>query len=283
MATRLVTDSTADIPASYATALGIGVVPCEVYLGEEVFQDGVDLAPEEFYQRVAEATGTLRTAQPPVRAFLELYQSLLDGEESVEIVSVHVAGNLSGTVNAAWAAAQMLPDPSVVHVVDSGQLSMGLGLGVIEAARLAQTGATAARIVADLQVLLSFLRTAAVLDTVENLYAGGRISQVSAALATALQIKPLLSVRDGEVSVWGRVRTRARALRRLVAYVREWGPLSEMAIMHTGAPDLAGELATSLRDLAPKEQPLILPAGAALTSHLGLRALGVCALVEAPD
>jgi DegV family protein with EDD domain len=265
---RIVTDSTADIPAALAAELGIAVVPCQIYLGQEVYRDGVDLSPQAFYRKLGVSSKLPRT-----------FRRLI--AEGAGIISIHVAGNLSGTVNAAWAAAQTLSDPSHVEVVDSGQLSMGLGWAVIEAARMVQGGATRAEVNQAVRGMLPRLRAAAMIDTLENLYKGGRISQVTAMLGTALQVKPLLTIQDGHVEVVDRVRTRSRALKRLRAMVRGWGPLAEVAVLHTGAEGLAQELALLLSDLFPIERMIFASAGAALTTHLGLGAVGVCALVAA--
>jgi len=195
------------------------------------------------------------------------------------VVSIHVAGSLSGTLNAAWAAAQCLSTPDRVAVVDSGQVSMGLGWAAVEAARMAGIGAGPAEVVQGLQGLQSRLKTAAMIDTLENLYKGGRINHISALFGTALQIKPLLSVERGQVTIWARVRSRARALQALADKVRSWGALAEVAVLHAGAEDLALALVAQLKDLFVEREPRILPAGSALTSHLGLGAVGVCALV----
>jgi len=275
---RIVTDSTADIPAGLAAELGITVVPCVVYIGQETLRDGVDLTPEAFFDKLAHSSELPRTSQPPVASFVTAYRRLLEAEGCAGIVSIHIALTLSGTLNSAWAAVQTLDDPTRVHVIDSGQLSMGLGWAVVEMARLAQAGATLAEIQHNTPALLARLRTVAMIDTLENLRKGGRISLLSAALGTALQIKPLLVVRNGEVSALDRVRTRSKALKRLEGVVRDWGPLAEMAVLHTGAQNLAQALAENLRDLVPAEQMLIGPAGPALTTHLGLGAVGVCAV-----
>jgi DegV family protein with EDD domain len=118
------------------------------------------------------------------------------------------------------------------------------------------------------------------IDTLENLYKGGRISQVTAALGTMLRVKPLIRIQSGRVDVTERVRTRSRALKRLVVMVREWGPLARVAVLHTGAEELAHELVSMIGDLAPDSEIMVEPAGAALTTHLGIGAVGVCAVVE---
>jgi DegV family protein with EDD domain len=279
---QIVTDSTADIPAGLVSELNIAVVPCVVYVGGRAYRDGIDLSPQALYETLAIEEQLPRTAQPPMSEFVTVYRQILDGDQVDGVLSIHVASNLSGTVNAAWAAAQTLPDPSYVEVIDSGQLSMGLGWAVIHAARMARQGATRARIDQAVRDLLPRLRTVAMIDTMENIYKGGRINQISAVLGTVLQIKPLLSVENGRVWVSGKVRTRTRALNQLAKQVQSWGPLEEMAVLHTGAESLAQTLTGMLHDRVPAGQIVTGPAGPALTTHLGVGAVGVCALVAAP-
>lgn len=278
-ALRIATDSTADVPAALASELEITVVPCQVFWGNEVYQDGVDLSPQEFYERLARSADLPKTSQPAVSRFVEAYRRLLDGKECEAIISIHVAGGLSGTVNAAWAAAQVQADPSRIEVIDAGQVSMGLGWAVIEAARMARAGMSRAEVSRAVHGMLGRLRAGAMIDTLENLYKGGRISQVTAAVGTALRVKPLISIQSGHVEIVERVRTRARALKRLEAMVRGWGRLAQMSVLHTGAEELAHEFAAVIADLAPGREIMVEPAGAALTTHLGLGAVGVCAIV----
>lgn len=278
---RIATDSTADIPPELASRLEITVVPCQILWGQEVYLDGVDLSPLEFYDKLAQSSELPRTSQPQMKQFVEAYHRLIYVEQGEAVVSIHVAGNLSGTLNAAWAAAQMLPEPSLVEVIDSGQVSMGMGWVVIEAARLAQTGASLIEISHAVRDMLPRLRASAVIDNLENLYRGGRLSQVTAALGTALQIKPLITIQDGSVEIVARVRTRSRALKRLEAMVRDWGRLAEVMVLHAGPEKRAEDLAGLLQDLVPNRQITVGPAGSALVTHLGLGAVGVCGLVAA--
>jgi DegV family protein with EDD domain len=279
MRVGVATDSTADLPPALASELGIAVVPCLVFWGQEELLDGVDLSPWEFYDRLAQSAELPRTSQPAVKSFVDAYRQLLEVDRCDAVASIHVAGNLSGTVNAAWAAAQSLPDPSRVDVIDSGQVSMGLGWAVIRAAKIARAGATLEELGQAVRDLLPRLRAAAMIDNLENLHKGGRISQITAAVGTVLQIKPLISIQGGHLHVVDRVRTRSRALQRLEALVRTWGPLAEVSVLHTGAPELAEDLAGRLADLAAGSHLMVEPAGPALTTHLGLEAVGVCALV----
>jgi DegV family protein with EDD domain len=275
----VVTDSTADVPPDLAAELGISVVPAQVIFGETTYQDGVDLSAQSFYDKMAQSPELPRTSQPPVQAFVETYRRLLDREGCQAIFSIHLARTLSGTLNAAWAAAQSLPDPSRIEIVDSGQVSMALGWAVVTAARVAKSGATRAQVGAAVQRALPRLRTVAMIDTLENLYKGGRIRLFSAALGTVLQIKPLVSLQAGEISVWSKVRTRSRALNALVARIQEFGPVEEIAVLHAGVPDLVQVLAGRLRETLPGQEMRVMPAGAALVSHLGLGAVGACMLL----
>jgi DegV family protein with EDD domain len=278
---RIATDSIADIPAALASELDIAVVPCEIFFGQEVYADGVDLSPDAFYQRLARSPELPRTSQPPVSRFVETYRRLLEVEQAEGVISIHVAANLSGTVNAAWAAAQTLSDPSRVEVIDSGQVSMAQGWLVIEAAKHAKAGASRTAVSRAVRELLPRQRAAAMIDTLDNLYKGGRISQVTATLGTVLQIKPLISIRAGKVEVVERVRTRSQALKRLESLVRGWGMPAELTVLHTGAEELAQDLGGLLQDLVPGRRMMIQPAGSALTTHLGLGAVGVVTLLAA--
>jgi DegV family protein with EDD domain len=277
---RIVTDSTADVPVALAQELGISVVPCQVTIAGQAYRDGVDLTIQEFCLKLAQVSELPRTSQPPLQAFVETYRRLFEEEHASAVISIHVAGKLSGTVNAAWAAAQTLPDPARVEVVDSGQISMGVGLAVVHAARLARSGATRTQVREVVQEMLPRLRAAAMIDTLENLYKGGRIRHVTATLGEVLRIKPLIVIQEGEVRIPEKVRTRARALKRLETMVYEWGALADAVVLHTGAAGLAKELAHALGAGLAGQELAIEPAGQALTTHLGLGAVGIAALLQ---
>lgn len=276
---RIVTDSTGDIPAGLAAALAIEVVPCLVHVGQAVYRDGVDLTPQEFYRQLGQGPALLRTSQPAVADFVHTYQRLLDEKDCAGIVSIHVASGFSGTINAAWTAAQEMPDPSRVEVIDSGSVSMGMGWMVIEAAKLAQAGVSREEIVRGLQAHRPRRRTAAMIDRLDNLVQGGRLHPIVGALGTALRIKPLISLDNGEATIWGRVRTHTRAMDQLTAQVRAWGPLADLALLHAGAEDLVHSLAREVGDRVAADRLVIAPAGSALVAHLGMGAVGACAVI----
>lgn len=284
---RIVTDSTADVPAGLASELDISVVPVQVRSGQEEYQGGIDLLPQTLYggqaqhPELAQGPEFAPVSQPPLGRFVETYRRLLDKEQSDAVLSIHSAESVRGTVNVAWSASQMLPDPSRVEIIDTGQLSMAIGWIAVEAARVAKAGATQAEVGQVVRDLLPRLRMVAMIDDLETLHEDGQITLVSAALGSVLQIKALASLQDGELVVWEKVRTRARALKRLVDQVREWEPLVEMAVLHTGAEELAQYLAEAVHDLVPARRMLVLPAGPVLTGLVGLDAIGVAAVVVA--
>jgi DegV family protein with EDD domain len=273
---KVVTDSAADVPPELAQGLDITVLPCYVIFGSEVYRDGVDLTPREFYDKLATSPILPTTSQPPLGLFVETYQNLL--QESEGIVSIHVASTLSGVFNAARVAADAL-SPAPITVIDSQQLSMGAGWQVIMAAQAAQDGHTLAEVVSLVQAVQPRVRAAAMLDSLEHVRRSGRISQVTALMGAALKVKPLLQIMAGEVTAIATVRTRGKALRHLVEFVAAQGAFKELCVAHADAAEAAQEVVGSLSTVHPRECLLICQASAAITTHLGLGAVGICGVL----
>jgi len=273
---KVVTDSAADVPSELAQRLDITVLPCYVVFGSEVYRDGVDLTHREFYDKLATSPILPTTSQPPLGLFVETYQNLL--QESEGIVSIHVASALSGVFNAARVAADALSAAPIV-VVDSQQLSMGAGWQVIMAAQAAREGHTLAEVVSLVQAIRPCARAAAMLDSLEHVRRSGRVSRVTALIGTALRVKPLLQIRTGEVTPIVTVRTRGKALRRLVEFTAAHGAFRELCVVHADAAEAAQEVVEGLSTVHPRERLLICQAGAAITTHLGLGAVGICGVL----
>jgi DegV family protein with EDD domain len=274
---KVVTDSAADVPSELAQKLDITILPCYVIFGSEVYRDGVDLTPREFYDKLAASPILPTTSQPPLGLFVETYQNLL--QESEGIVSIHIASTLSGVFNAARVAADALSAAPIV-VIDSQQLSMGAGWQVIMAAQAAEEGHTLTEVVSLVQAIRPRARAAAMLDSLEHISRSGRISQVTALMGTALRIKPLLQIVTGEVAPVATVRTRGKALRRLADLMAAQGTFKELCVAHTDAAEAAQEVVERLSAVHPRERLLICQAGAAVTTHLGLGAVGICGVLE---
>jgi len=273
----LVTDSTAYLPPGVADELGITVVPLTVVMDGKPFAEGVDIDGD----RVARALrGDLpvTTSRPAPTAFVEVYERLRT-EGATAIVSVHLSGDISGTVDAArLAAAEVASAGLAVDVVDSRSLGMGMGFGVITAARLAAAGSTPG--VAAEAALRRSLNASIFMyvDTLEYLRRGGRIGAAQAWLGSALTIKPLLNLVDGRLEPLDRVRTTERAIARLVEVATEeaGADLVDIAVHHLAAADRAEDVADRLRDQIPALNELsVSEVGAVIGAHVGPGSVGV--------
>lgn len=228
---RLVTDSTADIPAEIAAELAITVVPLQVIFGSETFRDGVDLSSEDFFRKLAEVKELPTTSQPSIGEFQEVYRKL--AEETDHILSIHLSAGFSGTVGAAEQAAATLPGECQIEVIDSGTVSMAMGFSVIAAARAAADGADVDTCERIARSVLRRQRLAVALDTLEYLRRGGRIGRATAVIGGLLRLKPILTIRDGVATPLSRVRTRKKALDELLRVCLEPGDIEEAIVMHT--------------------------------------------------
>ena len=197
MAVKVVTDSSADLPGQLAQELGITVVPIYVRFGEEVYRDRVNITEDEFYQRLEHDPVHPSTVQPGPQDFLEVYRKLSPGADG--IVSIHISAKLSGTCNSALMAKEMLETGCPVEVVDSQATTMGLGLIAIAAASMANAGESMDKVVEEVKQAIPQIHLLALFDTLKYLLLGGRIGKAKALLGSILNVKPMLSLKDGEV------------------------------------------------------------------------------------
>lgn len=276
----VVTDSLADLPAEFVAELDITVVPCIVRFGERVYRDRVDLSSDELYERLINGPELPQTSGPPVGAFEEVYRHL--GQKTDQILSIHIPARLSGTVSAALAARQALPHLRI-EIVDSTNITMALGWLVVRAAQAAQAGQDMDQILAMVRKTIPRLRLLAALDTLEYAYRGGRIGKAKFIMGSLLKVKPILQILNSELLPVENVRTRGKALRRLVELIGEWGPLEDVAVIHAHAPHLAEELREMLADIHPPERIPITETGPVLGTHAGPGAVGIgCVLAADP-
>jgi DegV family protein with EDD domain len=236
MTVRIVADSTADIPLDEAASLGVTVVPLSILFGTESLRDQVDIAPEEFFRRLVAASDLPKTSQPPPAAFTEAYRRLLD-EGASAILSIHISGKLSGTVNSARTARDSLPDPSLVTVLDSGTVTAEMAYGVRAAARVAARGGSVEEARAAAELALRHSHLVGLLDTLEYLQKGGRIGRARAWIGGLLNVKPMVHVKDGEVAPLERVRGRARAIDRLVELTAAHTDVADITLLHSATPE----------------------------------------------
>ncbi len=227
----IITDSAADLGPEGAAALGITVVPLTVTFGSENFKAGVDLSSEEFWARMTAPDAPFpKTAASSPGDFQAAYQAAFDaGADGV--VSVHVAGTLSGTVKSAEIARGMMRDRDI-QIVDSKSASMGEGLLAELGADLASRGVGAAEIARILTERADDVNLYVALDTLEYLKRGGRISGAQAAIGTLLALKPIITIKDGAVEAAERVRTRSKARERVIDLLSA-RPVERLAILYT--------------------------------------------------
>ena len=269
---RIVTDSACDLPPAVADELGIEIVPLTIRIDDAEFTDRVDLTPAEFWAKCATATELPSTAAPSPGQFEEVYRRLA-AEGASSIVTINLSGALSATMQSAEIAARSVADTIRVSVVDSQQVTLGLGLVVLHAARMARDGASHDDIVAAATDLATRTKVWGALDTLENLKKGGRIGGAKALLASALAIKPIIEVRDGKVEQGGKQRTRSKALAFLVDTLREAGEIESLMVLHADCSDVD----TFLEMLRPQYDGEIVVGeiGPVVGSHAGRGTIGI--------
>jgi DegV family protein with EDD domain len=270
----VVTDSTAYLPADLVERYRLAVVPLQVVVGGRSLAEGVEVSSDEVAAALREWR-PVTTSRPSPQTFVDTYRAL----GVPEVVSVHLSADLSGTVDAARAAARQVADDGVkVVVVDSRSLGMGLGLTARAAAQAAEQGAdadeaarVARRLALDVAIWLY-------VDTLEYLRRGGRINAAAAMVGSALSVKPLLHLADGRLEPVERVRTASRALARLeeLAVRGAGGDPVDVAVQHLAAPDRAQEMAERLQRRLPELRSLhVGEVGAVVGAHVGPGMLGV--------
>lgn len=269
---KLVTDSTADLPTSWVQKWGIHVVPMVVNIGSEsLLDDGVQLRRGEFYEQLA----TMSTLPTTAGCSLGQAQDILAraGEQADYVIIISLAAVLSATHETLRLAAEETL-PGRYTLVDSGQLSMGIGWIVAAAAEAIERSESLDDVLAAITRTRQQVRTFAVLSTLDNLRKSGRVGWSMAMAANLLQIKPIIDLRNGEAILVERVRTFKRALDRLIEIGHEQAPIERLAVLHIHNPAGAEAVAASLGDVYPFEQVLIAEANPAMGLHLGIGAVG---------
>lgn len=276
---HIVTDSTADLSRAQAEALGVTVVPLTIRFGEEQFLDGVDLDSDAFYAKLASSSIHPTTSQPTPEQFTRAYTPLLQNPDD-EIVSLHISGKLSGTLQSAHIARQEL-DPDRIHLVDTETVSAGLQFIVTAAAEDVAGGADAASVAQRAEERRSKVTIYVLLDTLTYLQRGGRIGRAQALIGSLLGVKPLLTVKEGEVSPQARVRSRRQGVEMIGELLQERLPLRRVAAFHCGAPELLPVLEKRLRAALPDVEIVTGQVGPVVGVYTGPGGLGIAAL--APD
>lgn len=267
MSVKIVTDSCSDLPADIAKALGITIVPVYICFDDKSYRDGVDISAEEVYKRLEEGTEHPTTVQPKPKDFANVYGKL--SKEADTIVSIHLPAKLSGTYNSAIQGKVLARTKCDIEVVDSLSVSMGLGLIVMAAARVAQTGGNLKQVLFETKKVLNKVQIFGVMDSLKYLLAGGRISKTKVTPESLLTVKPLLSLKGGEVFQASLVRTYTKGLERQYDFVNQAYDVHEVAIVHSTTPDEANRLKKRISSIVNEKQIHVARLSAGLGVHCG--------------
>lgn len=277
MTVRIVTDSTCDLPEEIVRQHSITVIPLAINVGDKTFLDGVDLTRGEFYAQLPNFTPHPKTAAPGPEVFRQVFKRLAE-EGAQAILSIHISETLSSTVNVARIAVEQFKRVPVV-VLDSGQLSLGLGFIVEHAAQLAGLGKGAEEIISALNNLMKRTYVFASLKTLEYLRRSGRMNFALAGLGELLKLRLLLHMNMGKATAH-HTRTQKRVTARLMAWLAEYAPYEKLAILHAGVQEEATLLFQQTRSYFPQDEILIEQITPVLGAHLGIGALGFACVAK---
>jgi DegV family protein with EDD domain len=277
---KIVTDSTAYLSEETVRRYDIRVVPLYVHFGNEAFREGVDLSDEEFYARLKAAPELPTTSQPSAGEFYEVFKEIVDAGH--EILTLTISSKLSGTWNSAMAAKEMLPEASI-SIVDSLSTSVGLELMVKAAIESIAAGHELQEVTSQIEEIKAKMRLLFVVDTLEYLAKGGRIGNARALLGTVLKVKPILSLQDGAIEPMEQVRSKRKAVARMVELVEEEladsCSLAQVAVMNALVEGEADDLGKDLETRWTCATPLVSSLGPVIGTHTGPGVLGVAAYV----
>lgn len=263
----VLTDSTSDIPSDVSERHGITVLPLKVQIDGQTFEDGV-LTQEEFFERMTAAPELPTTSTPPIGEFAEMYRSLL--EHASYVVSIHISSKLSGTLESARAAAVEFGER--VRVVDSLNLSMGLGLQVIEAAKAAAAGLDVDAVVRCAESARDRVHMLVGVDSLDNMVKGGRISRVVGTVGGALDVKVTITPRDGKLVLERPVRGAKAALQYAMRWVEQRMAGTQggtFAVMHAMSEESAEWLRVQVTERYSPAEVYLSRVGSVIATHTG--------------
>lgn len=276
---RIVTDSTADLSQEIVEQYGIIVVPLTVLIEGKSYLDRVNIDNETFYGMLRGAKELPTTSQPSPAVFAQVYQSLA-AEGVKEIISIHISSDLSGTVQSARLAQNMVVDQVKVTVIDSRSATMGLGLVVLSAAKALNEGRTLQETLLLLEMIVEKLDLLFLLDSLDNLQKGGRIGKASFLVGSLLNIKPILRLKDGVIHAYEKVRGNKenKALERLIDVLAEKiDPQKKVycAMGYCDNKETAEYIANRLQEKINCDDFVFMQIGNVVITHIGMGAVGM--------
>jgi DegV family protein with EDD domain len=276
MTIHILTDSTSDLSPKLIKEFAIQTIPLTVRFGNETYQDGVEITTPQLIEKIQSSSVFPKTTQPSPVEFLSKFRSLLDNGD--EIIYIGLSSKISGTFTSAQLALGELGD-APVSLIDSLNLSMGIGLLALHAAKMVQDGMSRLAIVEQIEKMVPKVRTAFVVDTLDFLHKGGRLSAVEAFVGNILNIHPMIQMTNGVLEVREKIRgRRERALERMLEIAtanpdridQGW-----ISVTHVNSPQDAEMLAKALRSMTSANEVVITEAGTVITSHCGPGTIGI--------
>ncbi|QWC21401.1 DegV family protein [Bacillus haikouensis] len=270
---KIVTDSTGDLTEKEINDLDIHVVPLSITIDGETYLDRVELTPSSFLEKMRNSKELPKSSQPPAGAFLEKYDEL--GKDGSIILSIHMTGNMSGTVRSAESAAEM--SSSQVKVVDSRFISRGLAFQVIEAAKLAKAGKSLEEILRSIEEIRNKTDLFVVVDTLENLVKGGRIGKGRAIIGSLLNIKPIASLAGGEYTPVAKVRSHSQVVKYLTSQLVDdvkGKTIRGVGLVHADGMKLAQNIKNKIKEKTGFDEFEIGETTPVISTHTGIGAIG---------
>lgn len=274
---RIVMDGAGDMPAGWGQQYGIHILPLNVQFGEQTFTQGKGFTLEDFYRMVREKRMIPKTSLPSIGQIKDFYRSI--AQQGDTILSIHISSKLSGTYNTVKAAASELAGEFNIIVFDSLAGSAAQAFMAREARIMAQAGAGMDEIVRRLEIIRQRITIIFTLDSLEFAVLSGRISALKSVVATALQLKPIILLRDGLLDVADRVRTRTRALDHILAMAHQRldGCQIHLAIVHAADSQTAQKILERVRGLFPVQECFVTDLSIPVAANLGPGAIGIVA------
>lgn len=274
MKIAIMTDSTAYIPAALRKDNNIHMVPLNVIFGDVSYRDEIDITAEEFYEKMRASEDLPTTSQPSVGVVLEKFEELAKDYDAV--ISIHISSKLSGTYQAVLSAKEMVEDLKV-YTYDTELSAMPQGFFALEAAEMVKQNKTAAEIIEHLDEMKANIRAYFMVDDLTNLQKGGRLSGAQALIGSLLQIKPVLHLVDGLIVPFEKIRTRKKAIQRILGMLEEdanKGNIAKVVFIHGNAEQSALDLRDEFSKKYPEIETVISYFGPVVGTHLGEGAIG---------
>ncbi len=272
----IVTDSTSDLPAETYEGYDLTVIPLTVLFEDKVYIDnGIDIKPEDFYKMIQDSTEMPKASQPTPGDFLKVYDSL--NKQGKDIISIHISRKLSGTLNSAELALKQLGREKV-EIIDSEFVHMPCGFLVLKAAELARNGNTKAEILDAVDALRKEINSLFIPRSLDNLIKGGRVTKLKGMMANLLDVKPILTLKDGEVSLYKNSRkwelAKKEVLDIMESLLKGKGELT-VSIGDVGSRQDADEVEARIQERFKPASIIRTSIGIVVGSHLGIGGLGI--------